>query len=86
MAVNITLKGGGELYEDILKKIDKPIVAGTAGQVLTSDGNGGQTWTTIQNESVAWTTLYSGSATIVDWGDAVNYVQMQNFFETGEHI
>lgn len=24
MAVNITLKGGGELYEDILKKYEKP--------------------------------------------------------------
>ena len=29
---------------DISGKLDKPVVPGTQGQVLTSDGHGGQTW------------------------------------------
>lgn len=32
------------LRDDINKKLDKPTTAGTAGQVLKSDGNGGTVW------------------------------------------
>lgn len=31
------------------QKIDKPTTEGTAGQVLTTDGNGHNTWTTVQS-------------------------------------
>lgn len=35
-----------EMNTALAEKLDKPVTAGTNGQVLTSDGNGGQSWQT----------------------------------------
>lgn len=35
------------LQEDVAGKIDAPAAAGTAGQVLTTDGTGGTAWATV---------------------------------------
>ena len=49
-------------------KIDEPALEGTAGQVLTTDGNGGRTWTTIQGGGSGG----SGSGDNSIWTDAVS--------------
>lgn len=43
---------------DISGKVNEPSSEGTAGQVLTTDGNGGRTWTTVSGGGGGGTTDY----------------------------
>ena len=56
-SANKSASENSTLLSAINTKLDEPSTAGTAGQVLTSDGNGGQSWQTPDQGTVDYTDL-----------------------------
>ena len=73
---NVTLSG--EMDGADLGLLDAPATAGTAGQVLTSDGNGGQSWQTPASPAGLYAPIIEDTASgdIVAFPDGINNMPM----------
>jgi hypothetical protein len=78
------------LADEIEGKLDEPQMAGTSGQVLTSDGQGGQSWQDSQGglpstTGVSAKTLGLSSANVLAWYKTLVTPQMYGAYGDGVH-